>query len=66
MFSTVYLRLEEVPPLRIGMLEPVQMKTQIAGTCMMEDDFFSITFMLSTIYLMLYFAFKRKKLGIKF
>ena len=41
MFSTIYLRLEEVPPTpRIGMLEPVQMETQIAGTCMVEDDFF--------------------------
>ena len=35
------------------MLEPVQMETQIAGTCMVEDDFFSIAFMFSTIYLRL-------------
>ena len=43
MFSPIYLRLEEEPPPpphRIGMLEPVQMETQIAGTCMVEDDFF--------------------------
>ena len=41
MFSTIYLRLEEVPPYpRIGMLEPVQMQTQIAETRMVEDDFF--------------------------
>ena len=42
MFSTIYLRLEsKVPhPLRIGMLEPVQMETQIVGTCMVIDNFF--------------------------
>ena len=28
------------PPPRIEMLEPIQMETQIAGTCMVEDDFF--------------------------
>ena len=32
------------------MLEPVQMETHIAGTCMVKDDF-SIAFMFSIIYL---------------
>ena len=40
------------PPPRIEMLEPVLMETQIAETCMVEDDF-SIAFMFSTIYLRL-------------
>ena len=53
MFSTIYLRLEgNVPPPRIEMLEAVQMETQIAETCMVEDDF-SIAFMFSTISLRL-------------
>ena len=40
------------PPPRIEILEAVQMETQIAETCMVEDDF-SIAFMFSTIYLRL-------------
>ena len=39
-------------PPRIEMLEAVQVETQNAETCMVEDDF-SIAFMFSTIYLRL-------------
>ena len=54
MFSPIYLRLEEVPPARIGMLEPLQMESEIARLALHgADEQFSIAFMFSPIYLRL-------------
>ena len=54
MFSTIYLRLEEVSPPGIGMLEPLQIESEIVRLSLHRaDEQFSIAFMLSPIYLRL-------------